>query len=163
MELSGSLLDPSTCHNANFNAQISPCGVHHVARDGYLEVRYESIVENPGEQCERLCDFLGVAYDESMVQFHEGRTKDDPTLSAKKAWRPVTQGMRNWRAQMQPDTVERFEAAVGALLDELGYPRACDRVGAEALEHAEAMRQRYTADPRLRNRRVPTQWQAVST
>ncbi len=127
--------------------------------DLYLEVRYEAFVENPRQQCERLCEFLGVAYDESMVQFHEGRTKDDPTLSAKKAWRPVTPGMRDWRAQMQPDTVERFEAAVGALLDELGYTRACDRLGAEALEHAEAMRQRYTADPRLRHRRIPAQWQ----
>jgi len=131
--------------------------------DLYLEVRYEAFVENPRQQCERLCEFLGVAYDESMVQFHEGRTKDDPTLSAKKAWRPVTPGMRDWRAQMQPDTVERFESAVGALLDELGYPRACVRPGALAVEHAEAMRRRYTADPRLRNRRVPAQWQTLST
>ncbi len=130
--------------------------------DLYHEIRYEALVENPREQCERLCAFLGVAYDESMVQFHEGRTRDDPALSAKKAWRPVTQGMRDWRTQMQPDTVERFEAAAGSLLDELGYPRACDRLGAEAIEHAAAVRQRYTADPRLRNRSVPLRWQAVS-
>ena len=128
----------------------------------YHEIRYETLVENPREQCEKLCAFLGVPYDESMVQFHEGRTKDDPALSAKKAWRPVTQGMRDWRTQMPPETVERFEAAVGELLDELGYDRACDRVSAEATEHAEALRRRYTADPRLRNRRVPRQWQAVS-
>ena len=106
---------------------------------------------------------MGVAYDESMVQFHEGRTKDDPALSAKKAWRPVTQGMRDWRTQMPADTVERFEAAVGGLLDELGYARACDPLPSDAIEHAEAIRQRYTADPRLKNRRVPAQWQAVSS
>ena len=71
--------------------------------------------------------------------------------------------MRDWRSQMPPDTVERFEAAVGSLLDELGYPRACDRLRAEALEHAAVMRQRYTADPRFQNRSVPRQWQVVST
>ena len=131
--------------------------------DLYHEIRYESIVANPREQCEKLCAFLGVAYDESMVQFHEGRTRDDPALSAKKAWRPVTPGMRDWRSQMPPETVERFEAAAGTLLDELGYATACDRLPAEAIEHAEAMRRRYTADPRLRNRRVPVQRQPVGT
>jgi hypothetical protein len=37
---------------------------------------------------------------------------------------PPTAGLRDWRTQMSPDEVRRFEVIAGALLDELGYPRA---------------------------------------
>ncbi len=130
--------------------------------DLYHEIRYDALVEDPRLQCERLCDFLGIAFDEAMVQFHEGRTKVDPALSAKKAWRPVTQGMRDWRTQMTPETVEKFESVAGELLEELGYDRGCAQPRAEALEHAWAVRRRFTADPRLRNRSLPRQWRPAS-
>jgi hypothetical protein len=86
-----------------------------------------------------LCQFLGVPYDDAMLRFHEGRERTEPNLDAKKAWRPVTQGLRDWRSQMSQQDVERFEAATGDLLDELGYERAVPNPVAEALEP----RQRY--------------------
>ena len=94
-----------------------PAGLYH-------EVRNERLVEDPAAECRVLCDFLGVPYDERMLSFHEGRTRDEPGLDAKSAWRPVTSGLRSWRTEMAPADVERFEAAAGDLLDELGYPRA---------------------------------------
>jgi hypothetical protein len=69
-----------------------------------------------------------------MLRFHEGRERTEPNLDAKKAWRPVTQGLRDWRSQMSQQDVERFEAATGDLLDELGYERAVPNPVAEALE-----------------------------
>jgi hypothetical protein len=71
-----------------------------------------------------------------MLRFHEGRTRDDPGLDAKDAWRPVTPGLRNWPAQMPAGDVERFEAAAGGLLDELGYPRGCAHPSPEAVRQA---------------------------
>jgi hypothetical protein len=40
--------------------------------------------------------------------------------------------------------VERFEAAAGVLLEELGYERACPRVVTIALEHAATVRTTLT-------------------
>ena len=113
----------------------------------YYEIRYESLVRNPAEECARLCAFLGLPYDDAMLRFHEGRTKTDPALDAKRAWRPLTPGLRDWRSQMAAEDVERFEAAAGELLDELGYPRGAMRLRPEALEHASRIRDLLAQDP----------------
>ena len=89
----------------------------------YFEQRYESLVKQPGETCAALCSFLGLPYDEAMLRFHVGRTSTAAGLSTKDAWLPVTPGLRDWRKQMPIEDAERFEAAVGELLDALGYER----------------------------------------
>src|SRR5262249_50846792 len=74
----------------------------------YYEIHYEGLVTRPAEECARLCAFLRVSYDEAMLRFHEGRTRDEPGLDAKQAWRPITAGLRDWRSQMPAADVERF-------------------------------------------------------
>jgi hypothetical protein len=106
----------------------------------YYELRYESLVRNPAEECAALCAFLSLPYDETMLQFHEGRTKASPALDAKSAWRPPTAGLRDWRTQMSAGDVGQFEAAAGDLLDELGYARATSRPQPESLEKAARIR-----------------------
>jgi hypothetical protein len=90
----------------------------------YVELRYEALVADPEGECRRLCDFLGVGFDLAMVRFHEGRTRFEPGLSAKRAWLPPTPGLRDWTTQMAPEQVEEFEAAAGDALEAFGYPRA---------------------------------------
>jgi hypothetical protein len=99
----------------------------------YYEMRYESLIARPAEECQALCAFLGLPYDEAMLRFNEGQTKP-------KRARPITPGMRDWRTQMPAEEVERFEAAAGALLDELGYARAFPRPGPESVERASRLR-----------------------
>jgi hypothetical protein len=124
----------------------------------YYELRYEALVARPAEECTRLCTFLGVPYDEVMLRFHEGRTQDDPNLDAKRAWRPITPGLRDWRTQMRPDDLERFEATAGDLLDELGYPRAVPRPRAEALQQASQIQAQFIQDLRSRQKVLPENW-----
>jgi len=100
--------------------------------DLYYELRYERLVTQPERECLRLCSFLGVAYDERLPRFHEGKTKSEPGLSAKRAWLPITPGLRDWRSQLDREALEVFEAAAGDLLDELGYERAVRQPGAAA-------------------------------
>jgi hypothetical protein len=88
----------------------------------YHEVRYESLVTEPERECRELCRFLEVAADDAMTRFHEGRTKSTPGLDAKQAWLPPRKGLRDWRSEMPPEEVERFEVAAGDLLKDLGYP-----------------------------------------
>ncbi len=47
---------------------------------------------------------------------------------------------------MPGEDVERFEAAAGQLLDELGYPRAVPCPRPEALEHASKIRNSLAQD-----------------
>jgi hypothetical protein len=124
----------------------------------YYELRYEALVHQPAEECARLCDFLGVPYADVMLRFHEGRTQDDPNLDAKKAWRPITPGLRDWRTQMPPEHQEQFEATAGDLLDELGYPRAVPRPRSEMLRQASQIQESFVQELHARKRAVPERW-----
>jgi hypothetical protein len=124
----------------------------------YSELRYEALVAHPAEECARLCAFLGIPYDDAMLRFHEGRTRDDPDLSAKRSWRPITPGLRDWRAQMSVEDLERFEAAAGDLLDELGYPRAVPQPRSETIAQASQIRELFIRDVRSYDPILPERW-----
>jgi|SRR5215472_1475051 len=109
----------------------------------YYEIRYESLVRYPAEECLTLCAFLGLEYHEDMLRFNEGQ----PT---KKTRRPVTSGLRDWRTEMPSEDAERFEAAAGALLDELGYSRSFSHPRLEKVESASKIRDALARDPRTR-------------
>lgn len=101
----------------------------------YHEVRYESLVADPAGESAAICAFLGVPYDEAMLHFHVGRERRTPFLDAKRSWRPVTRGLRDWRESMSADELRSFEAVAGGLLDELGYSRALEAPPAETPAH----------------------------
>ena len=124
----------------------------------YYEIRYESLVTQPANECAGLCAFLGVPYDEQMLQFHEGRTRTASGLDAKHAWLPITPGLRDWRSQMPPEDVERFEAVSGDLLDELGYRRAVPHPRTEVVEHGSSLRTLFSRDVRSRGFPTPKRW-----
>ena len=124
----------------------------------YHELRYEELVTEPEQTCRRLCAFLDVPYEESMLRFHEGRTRHEPGLSAKRAWLPITPNLRKWREQMPPDDAERFEAVAADLLEELGYDRAHPHPSASVRTRAAALREQAAAHLRARGRPVPRAW-----
>jgi hypothetical protein len=125
----------------------------------YHEIRYERLVAHPASECHALCRFVGVAYDEAMLRFHEGRTRHVPGLDAKGAWLPVTPGLRDWRTEMPAGEVELFEAVAGALLDELGYPLVGGDPGPGAVARASSIRASFQEDLRMRGEReVEASW-----
>jgi hypothetical protein len=106
----------------------------------YLEVRYEELVRNPEAALQDVAEFLELRYDPLMLRFHEGRTRDNPQLSAKSAWLPVTPGLRDWREHMSTRDLAVFEALAGDLLTELGYELCCGRLSDELEDHTRACR-----------------------
>lgn len=126
--------------------------------DRYLEVGYESLVAEPEREVKRMCRFLGLAYQPRMLEFHTGRERHDPTLDAKKAWRPVTAGLRDWRAQLDRDDAARIEVASAALLDQLGYPRRAGHPDRNDSANAEAVRRAFIAEALARQRPLPAAW-----
>ena len=121
-----------------------------LGQDLYREVRYEALVADPAGECTELCTFLGLPYADTMLEFHEGRTKTKPGLDAKRAWLPITRGLRDWRSEMRTEDLERFEAAAGDLLEELGYPRVESNFSEERLENAASIQASLAREVRAR-------------
>jgi hypothetical protein len=88
----------------------------------YQEVRYEAMVSEPGRECAKISAFLGLPYSDRMTLADAPPAKPRPGLDAKHARLPPTPGIRDWRSEMRPEQVQRFEAFAGDLLEELGYP-----------------------------------------
>ena len=114
----------------------------------YCEVRYESLVSRPGEEGAALCKFLDVPYTDAILRFYEPRDSFDPGLEARRAHMPVTPGLRDWSVEMPAHDSERFEAAAGGLLEELGYVRIVPRPRPDMLEHAARIRNLLAEEPR---------------
>jgi hypothetical protein len=102
----------------------------------YHEMRYESLVAHPRQECAALCDFLALKYEEAMLHYHEVSEKSGAGQVAGPEHQPITSGLRNWTTQMLADDVEHFEAAAGALPGELGYPLAFAHPRSVAVEHS---------------------------
>jgi hypothetical protein len=137
------------------NVQLGRAGGANLPPGLYHEIRYELLVSKPAEECEALCAFLKLPYHAAMLRFHEGRTRTDPGLSSKRAWLPITPGLRDWRSQMAGGDVERFEAIAGDLLEELGYERAYPSPSQEALERADRIRRAFVKEAHARGRPLP--------
>jgi hypothetical protein len=114
----------------------------------YYELRYEALIAHAEEESARLCDFLRLPSEESMLKFHEGRIRTEPGLDAKNSWMPITAGLRDWHTQMPPADIERFEAAAGDLLIELGYPRAVPKPSGRVLDETAEIRKTFVSDAR---------------
>jgi len=90
----------------------------------YLEVRYEEVVANPEHVLRKLSDFVKLPYAPEMLDYHLGKTRDEPNLSSKERWLLGTSGLRDWRNQLNQRELKLFEALAGGLLSKLGYPLA---------------------------------------
>ena len=113
----------------------------------YLEVRYEDLVEDPDaleRQARRLCDFLQLPFDDSMLHYTEvarGELLDkadrlNPLLTK----RPSGEA-RSWKANMPSRQIEVFESVAGDVLSALGYERSYPSPGPRArIEAAVALR-----------------------
>ena len=105
--------------------------------DLYSEVKYEDLVARPEPVLRDLVDFLDLPFSRDMLAYHEGKVRNEPGLSAKKAWLPPIQGLRSWRARMLERDLELFEALAGDLLSELGYESGAGAPSPEVLAVAE--------------------------
>jgi hypothetical protein len=98
----------------------------------FLHVKYEELVREPEANFRRICEHLGVPFEEKAIAYGESGEEfkglGDPTGVARHT-RPVTSSVSKWAAEIaaKPDLL----ALVGRLLDELdpadletlGYPR----------------------------------------
>ena len=87
----------------------------------WMQVRYEELVDDLPSVARRALEFLGVAYDEKVVRFHEhARTKRVKSPSYADVTRPVYKTAvgrwRNYQAYLEP-----YLAGLQPFVDEFGY------------------------------------------
>lgn len=119
----------------------------------FHQLHYEDLVADPAGECERLCRFLGLPYDESMVRFHERHVRSGPP-PRRGPGLPITAGLRDWRSELPEGDRRLFEAAAGELLEELGYERSTPAAHASEVRRVARIRDAFTQETRQRLRRV---------
>ena len=68
-----------------------------------------------------------------------GKTRKESGLSAKAAWLPPVQGLRDWRQDMSAEDIRVFEGIAGDLLRAIGYEcqaDACDEAVSARVQYA---------------------------
>ena len=89
--------------------------------------RYEDLVARFDETVGRLCEFLGLEFDDGMRQFHEADSaqklavKGGPRENLAKPL--MTENFRKYRKGLSRGRIRMVEAYVGDLMDRFGYPR----------------------------------------
>jgi hypothetical protein len=91
--------------------------------DRYLEVRYESLLEDPEGVVREVAEFAGLTFDPRMLR----STSDDDLNPALATWgrvnEPIAKGnFQKWRTEASPEDIAAFEYVAGHRLAELGYP-----------------------------------------
>ncbi len=115
-----------------------------IGNSQYCEFKYEQLVAQPDIECRKLAHFLDLPHVEAMERYYEGRSQPDAQLSTNAAWLPPTPGRRDWRTQLKDKDIEKFEAAAGDLLENLGYKRRCPRISQQVREEVERIKRQFT-------------------
>ncbi len=82
-----------------------------LAREAWIEIRYEELIREPERTLADLCEFIGVTFDPTMFDYARTSTYSlpDPSL------------VQRWRTQLSGADTQLVEARIGDLLGELGY------------------------------------------
>jgi hypothetical protein len=77
----------------------------------WAEITYEELLRNPEKSLQHLCRFIGVSYDEAMLEYPKTSTYSppDPTI------------IDRWRTRLSEHEVQLLEARIGDMLTERGY------------------------------------------
>lgn len=98
----------------------------------YREVRYEDLVREPEAVLNDLCAFVDLDFDPAMLRYFESASQfvDSTGLpeAHQRLFLPPTAGLRDWRVELAPEDVRRFEAVAGKQLDDLGYGRTVEDI-----------------------------------
>lgn len=98
---------------------------HALGPTRYLEVRYETLVEQPAIVIERLCAFLGEELHPDMLEHTRLAQKQIRPGGHVEVWEPVSKAsVGRWRVQMSPFDRKLADRVAGPALSSLDYELA---------------------------------------
>jgi hypothetical protein len=81
-------------------------------RERYISVTYEELISQYRETLTKLCEFIGVSYEEAMLDYAQNSTYDIPD----------SRFISQWKKKLSDYEVRLVESRVGELLSQRGYP-----------------------------------------
>lgn len=108
-----------------------------ISNDRVFCISYEKLTNKTRAVAQDLCNFLGVEYTESMLDYYKTSEAQNAANSSK-LWRNVTNPVManncgKYKTQMSEDDLRIFESISGNVLDKLGYERDLIQKGEELL------------------------------
>lgn len=89
----------------------------------YTEIRYEDILDDPKPRLEKLFAFLGVEWEEAVLDFHT--QKDDLGGTHPRASKPLDKSrVARWKSELSEAQVALIKRRAGALAAKVGYELA---------------------------------------
>jgi hypothetical protein len=79
--------------------------------DRWIEIRYETLVNEPEATLDQVCQFIGVPYSPAMLDF-----PTDTTYSA-----PAPEHVGQWKRKLAPREIQLAEARIGTMLVRRDY------------------------------------------
>jgi hypothetical protein len=97
-----------------------------LGEERYLEVRYESLVQQPQPTLERICAFLGETFEPAMLQHSQlARSIGPGPQHHVEVMQPVsTSSIARWQTEMSPFEQKMADRVAGESLQTLGYELA---------------------------------------
>lgn len=99
-------------------------------QETYMEVRYESLLSQPGETMKCVCAFLGEPFTDAVLRpssrtTHNPHPTHPPLIGKRPARSPsseiISTNMEKWKRGMSSSDRILFESVAGDLLETLGY------------------------------------------
>ncbi len=77
----------------------------------YIELHYEELISSPKAELTRICNFIGLPYDEAMLTYPQTTTYKfpDPKL------------IQQWRGKLSNYEIQLVESRIGQMLKQRGY------------------------------------------
>jgi len=97
----------------------------------YYFLRYEDLVQQPEKQVKDICDFLGIIYHSSMLEYYKIKEKvlsvypEDLVMKYHSSlFQPISVDfIGKWKQKLSPQQIEMADAIVGKAANEAGYER----------------------------------------
>lgn len=92
--------------------------------DKAITVRYEDLLVAPQEQLARLCEFLGLTFDATMLEYytHNDEPPEFMAWKGKTLEAPDPENMGKFRNELTQDEIRAYESVAGEVLTRFGYP-----------------------------------------
>jgi hypothetical protein len=99
-----------------------------LAKDQYMMLRYQDLIEEPEHRLKEICSFLGVNFEQQMLEYHQ--RDEEGFAEGEKSWKKGTlqpiQKNKNeeWKEELTPWQVTLVENMAGEHLQKMDYEKS---------------------------------------
>lgn len=92
----------------------------------FKEVYYEKVIEKPEETLKDLCSFIGVEYEDTILEFHKTAKQYIGNQPEKvNTFKPLSSAsLSKWKEELSEEQIYIIEKLAGSYLEKIGYKKS---------------------------------------